>query len=124
MLNDLHREQMVTALKLGDAWHNDGWIFTQWNGEPMYPTTPTLWFDKFQKRHGIPHRKFHALRHTSGTLLLSNGTNIKTVASRLGHTQLSTTNRYLHSLSESDAAAAASFETLLFEPEKKVKISG
>lgn len=124
MLNDLRREQMVEALKLGDAWHNEGWIFTQWNGAPMYPSTPTLWFSKFQERHNIPHRKFHALRHTSGTLLLSSGTNIKTVASRLGHTQLSTTNRYLHSLSESDAAAAASFETLLFEPQKKEKISG
>ena len=124
MLNDLRREQMVEALQLGDAWHNEGWIFTQWNGEPMYPTTPTWWLSKFQERHNIPHRKFHALRHTSGTLLLSSGTNIKTVASRLGHTQLSTTNRYLHSLAESDAAAAASFENLLFEPQKKEKILG
>lgn len=125
MLNDLRREQLETSLKLGDAWNNGGWIFTQWNGLPMYPTTPTAWFDEFQKRHGIAHHKFHALRHTSGTLLLSNGTNIKTVAARLGHTQLSTTNRYLHSLSDSDAAAAASFETILFkQPEKKQKISG
>lgn len=124
MLNDLRREQILKAFELGDVWQNEGWIFTQWNGKPMYPTTPTLWFSKFQERNNIPHRKFHALRHTSGTLLLSSGTNIKTVASRLGHTQLSTTNRYLHSLSESDAAAAASFETLLLEPRKKEKISG
>jgi len=110
---------MQTARDLGDAWHNEGWIFTQWNGEPMNPTTPTAWFSEFQERHGIPHHKFHALRHTSGTLLLSNGTNIKTVAARLGHTQLSTTNRYLHALEDADTAAAESFSSMLIDLDKK-----
>jgi Site-specific recombinase XerD len=122
ILNKLHLEQMKKAQELGDVWHNDGWIFTQWNGEPMYPTTPTLWFDKFQKRHEIPHHKFHALRHTSATLLLTDGANIKTVAARLGHTQLSTTNRYVHALSEADVAAADSFSSLI-QPIKMQNIS-
>lgn len=73
-------------------------------------TTPTSWFREFQERHEIPHHKFHALRHTSGTLLLSRGANIKTVASRLGHTQLSTANRYVHALEDADKAAADSLE--------------
>ena len=70
--------------------------------KPMYPTTPTQWFSKFQKRNDLPHRKFHALRHTSATLLLSNGTNIKNVATRLGHTQLKTTNRYVHAVEQAE----------------------
>ena len=57
--------------------------------------------------------KFHALRHTSATLLLSNGTNIKNVATRLGHAQLKTTNRYVHAIEEAEKAAANALETLL-----------
>ena len=85
----------------------------------MYPTTPTQWFGKFQKRNGLPHRKFHALRHTSATLLLSNGTNIKNVATRLGHTQLKTTNRYVHAVEQAERDAANTFENLLGKPRSK-----
>jgi site-specific recombinase XerD len=91
MLKDYKKNQSLTRLQLGDQWHNEDWIFTQWNGMPMYPTTPTQWFTGFLKRNG-QHRKFHALRHTSATLLLTSGANIKTVGSRLGHKKLSTTS--------------------------------
>lgn len=87
----------------------------------MHPHTPTRQFTNFLKRHGIPHRKFHALRHTSATLLLSSGTNIKTVASRLGHTQLTTTNRYVHSLKDADEAAAEMFDNLVGKEQIKNK---
>ena len=106
LLKQYRLEQKQERFQLGDKWQEGGWVFTQWDGQPMYPTTPTQWFSKFLKRHNLPHKKFHALRHTSATLLLSNGTNIKTVASRLGHTQLSTTNRYLHALQEADIQAS------------------
>ena len=69
--------------------------------------------DFFQKRNDLPHRKFHALRHTSATLLLSNGTNIKNVATRLGHTQLKTTNRYVHAVEQAERQAANTLELLL-----------
>ena len=79
----------------------------------MYPTTPTQWFAKFLKRNSLPHRKFHALSHTSATLLLSNGTNIKNVAARLGHTQLKTTNRYVHAVEQAERQAANTLELIL-----------
>ena len=118
LLRRYRLEQTQTAMRLGDKWNAGGWIFTQWDGEPMNPQTPTKQFSKFLERNGIPHRKFHALRHTSATLLLSSGTNIKNVASRLGHTQLSTTNRYVHALRDADEKAADTFETL-FATDKK-----
>ncbi len=120
LLKQYRIEQLQERLKLGDRWHEGGWVFTQWDGKPMYPTTPTQWFSRFLKRHNLPHRKFHALRHTSATLLLSNGTNIKTVASRLGHTQLSTTNRYLHALQEADVKAADTLQDLFANPTHKM----
>lgn len=61
----------------------------------------------------MSHIKFHALRHTSATILISNGTNIKTVSNRLGHSNLSTTNRYVHAMLEADIAAAETLEQKL-----------
>lgn len=114
-----HRsEQALQRLSIGDQWINGNWVFTQWNGRPMCPTTPTQWFSKFQKRHGLPHKKFHALRHSSATLLLGEGTNIKNVAARLGHTKITTTNRYLHAIEKADKQAANIFEDI-FSPRKK-----
>ncbi len=113
LLKKYRAEQLETQRELGDKWNAEGWIFTQWNGKAMNPQTPSKQFSKFLARHGIPHRKFHALRHTSATFLLVSGTNIKNVASRLGHTQLSTTNRYVHALRDADEAAAKTFESLI-----------
>ena len=120
MLRRYRAEQGGYRLSLGDAWRGGDWIFIQADGKPMYPTTPTQWFGKFQKRNGLPHRKFHALRHTSATLLLSNGTNIKNVASRLGHTQLKTTNRYVHAVEQAEREAANTFEILLNPEQNKI----
>ena len=74
----------------------------------MHPNTPTEQFNDFLERHELKHIKFHALRHTSATLSLLNGANIKQVATRLGHSQLSTTNRYLHAIQEADRTIADS----------------
>ena len=118
LLKDYQAEQKLTHLKCGDQWQNGDWVFIQWNGAIMYPTSPTQWFSKFLKRHNLPHKKFHALRHTSATLLLTSGANIKEVSSRLGHSQLSTTNRYLHAVAEADKAAAQTFEDMFSKQDK------
>lgn len=119
MFRQYRREQNRYKITLGDAWHEGGWVFTQADGKPVNPTSPTRMFDLFLKRHGIPHIKFHALRHTSATLLLSSGINIKNVASRLGHTQLSTTSRYVHALKEIDGEAADIFEGIALGEKKE-----
>ncbi len=72
----------------------------------MNPQTPTKQFDKFLSKNGLRHRKFHSLRHTSATLLLYGGINVKQVQTRLGHGDIETTNKYLHVLEEADVEAA------------------
>lgn len=67
----------------------------------------TKWFNKFLKRHNLKHMRFHDLRHTHATLLISNGINMKVVSSRLGHSSINTTlNLYTHTLSEDDKKAS------------------
>ena len=84
------------AEALGNQWNEHDWLFTQDNGEIMNPQTPTKQFSKFLARNHLKHRKLHSLRHTSATLLLYGGVNIKQVQERLGHGDITTTNKYLH----------------------------
>jgi integrase len=109
---DAYCARLLSAYRGQQRPNDGGWVFTATDGGPISPQVVTGWFERFQRRHGIEHHRFHALRHTSGTLLLMRGTNIKTVASRLGHTQLTTVNRYVHALEQADIAAASTFDDL------------
>ncbi len=68
---------------------------------------------KSRPSHGLKHRKFHSLRHTSATLLLYGGVNLKQVQARLGHGDISTTNKYLHCIQEADEQAAEVLDSML-----------
>ena len=56
----------------------------------------------------------HALRHTQATLLISEGADVKTVQSRLGHSSPDVTlSIYSHVVASKDREAADEFESLL-----------
>ena len=114
----LQQEKRQEAERLGSQWREGDWLFTQWNGEIMNLSTPSHWFCKFLRKNDLPQRKFHALRHTSATLLLYGGTDLRTVQSRLGHGSLRTTNIYLHSVEEADVEAARTLENIFDTGEK------
>ena len=120
LVSMLRAEKQKERERLGSAWQEGGWLFTQWNGEIMNVQTPTKRFAKFLEQNGLPHRKFHALRHTSATLLLYGGVNIKQVQSRLGHSDIETTNKYLHCIEEADREATNTLSMLLNDKEIKV----
>ncbi len=88
------------------------YVFTTKDGDVMNPHTPTKQFSIFLDRHGIRHIKFHCLRHTSATILLANGCDIKTVSARLGHSSIETTDIYVHMFENVDRQAAITFEHL------------
>lgn len=57
--------------------------------------------------------RLHDLRHAHATLLIAAGVDRKTVAGRLGHAQVSTTDRYTHPVTDADRAAARIIGELL-----------
>lgn len=66
------------------------------------------------KRTGYEGLKFHELRHTQATLLISNGADIKTVQNRLGHsTAALTMDIYAHAIEQNDREAADEIGDLL-----------
>lgn len=58
-------------------------------------------FEALLRRLKIPHKGFHALRHTFATRALECGMDVKTLSEILGHKNANITlNRYVHSLME------------------------
>jgi integrase len=62
----------------------------------------------------LPRIRFHDLRHTAATLLLSSGVHPKVVQERLGHSQISVTlDTYSHVLASMQEEAAGKLDLLL-----------
>lgn len=118
----LRRERLKYRLMLGDYWQGGEWLFIQENGRQMGYSTPYSAFQDAITRYNadkpaaqqLPAIPFHGLRHTSATLLIAGKQDVRTVSSRLGHAQASTTmNIYAHALSETDRKASNALENML-----------
>lgn len=112
VLQEYKQWQDAQRCALGADWEDqDGRIFTNNHGAPIFPDTVTRWFAKFVQRSGLPKISVHSLRHTYATLMIDNGVPIVTVAHQLGHAQASTTaNIYAHAIASAQAKAAATFD--------------
>lgn len=119
LLKAHQKAQLSERLKLGDQWHDSKKIFTAKDGKPIHPDTVTGWFHAFVAKNGLPEISIHSLRHTNATLLIAGGTNIRTVANRLGHATPTTTgNIYAHAIKSADEMAAQTLADIL-NPVKK-----
>ena len=121
LLRQWQQDQETYKLSIGSKWAGNNYIFIQWNGSQMYPSTPYHTFKKVISRYNAEHKTeplpeitLHGLRHTSATLLISEHVDPKTVSNRLGHAQTSTTmNIYSHALRKKDTEATNSIAALL-----------
>jgi integrase len=83
---------------------------------PWSPDGVTNAFYKLTRRLGMTWR-FHDLRHYAATQLIGAGVNPRTVATRLGHADESTTLRvYAHAIEDRDREAAVILERTLVRP--------
>lgn len=117
----LHRaEQNKRRLQLGNRWQESERIFTGQFGAPIRPDVITAWVHKFTSRLGMPEIHTHSLRHTNASLLIAAGTNLPTVAKRLGHADTTTTSRiYAHAIKSADEAAADTPQDILHSSRKQ-----
>ena len=72
-------------------------------------------FHRFLQNKGLPHCRFHDLRHINATLMLKSGVNMKVCQTRLGHSDISTTmDIYSHVDTEMQSQAANNLNNILF----------
>lgn len=88
------------------------------NGNLNPWTNPNLTtaYKRLLKANNLKQIRLHDLRHTNATLMLLSGTNMKTVSSRLGHTDIKISmNTYSHVLDEMDKDASNNLSQILFD---------
>jgi len=110
-----HRvSQLETKLKAGAFWEEHDYVFCTLVGRHLRPSHVVDEFKKLLKKADLPDIRFHDLRHSAATLLLSLGVHAKVVQEMLGHTQISMTmDIYSHVLPSMQQDAVNKLNNLL-----------
>ena len=126
MMKQWQTEQEEYRRSVGSYWQNGGYVFTQDNGEKLDVSTPNKVFKKIIRRYNkdhedqLPEITLHGLRHTNATLMIANNINMKTVSSRLGHSEIGTTmDIYAHALRSADQQTADTLGSLFFSGQEE-----
>lgn len=103
-----HRKRMMSDGR------PSSFVFSDANGGPLRANNLTQRsFAAILKRAGLPHIRFHDLRHSAATIMLANGVNPKVVSQMLGHADVGfTMRRYVHVLPTSGGEVTRLMDSL------------
>ncbi len=97
IFEEVKREETENRRLFGSSYIENSYVFKQANGEPFKVRYVSNHFSRLLKNNGLPHIRFHDLRHTCASLLLSNSASLKDVQDYLGHSDIQmTANIYGH----------------------------
>lgn len=101
-LKSVRKKQLENKLFYGDAYIDSGYVCTYANGDYIKPDYLTRAFARLLDKNGDKLKKvrFHDLRHSSATMLLSLGFSLKDIQAWLGHSDIATTQIYAHFIEE------------------------
>jgi integrase len=74
----------------------DDYVFTSRLGRRIDPSALRRRFERARDAAGLEPLRFHGLRHTYGSLLVAGGIDLASVKAAMGHSRITTTERYLH----------------------------
>ena len=115
MLQKHRRKYCENKILKGVGYKDNDYVFCDYNGMPFRPDTFSNKYIRFLNRKGLKHIRFHDLRHTSCTLLLSQGITMKTLQKRLGHSTYNTTaDIYSHVLTTDEMIASCVADEIIF----------
>jgi integrase len=110
LFNSHRKRQLQERILIGEHWQDGDFVFTQENGLPLDPGTPSHLFGKMIKKAGLRNIRLHDLRHLHATELLRLGEPLHVVAQRLGHRDaMVTATIYAHVSNEQDETASQKF---------------
>jgi integrase len=112
-----HARQLEDRLLRGQAWEDNDLVLANEVGRPFEARNVlrrSFW--PLLTKAGLPHMRFHDLRHTAATLLLGRGINPKIVSEMLGHANIHITlGLYSHVLPHMQQQAADAMDAALGE---------
>ena len=111
----LGERETSEQLRAGSKWRDNGLVFATGKGTPLdAQNIVNRYFKPLLKRAGLPEIRWHDLRHTCATLLLSRGTHPKLVQHLLGHATIQLTlDRYSHWIPSMGRATADGMDEAL-----------
>jgi integrase len=90
-------EQRDQRRASGPGWHHDGLVFTTSTGRPVDARNVQRSFRRLLRKAKLPRMRFHDLRHSCASLLLTQGVAPRVVMETLGHSRISVTmDTYTH----------------------------
>lgn len=112
--------QAAERLAWGAAYLNLGLTFTREDGAGINGRSwVNVAFNRYQRAAGLPHIRFHDLRHSHATIALQAGVHPKTMSARLGHASIAITlDLYSHAIPALEEEAAATIAALVLEGEQ------
>lgn len=97
MLQNCKTTQDTNRTLFGSSFHETDYVFTWPDGRMIRPGYVSQSFRKLLKKEGLPLIRFHDLRHTTASILLSKGWTLKDIQEWLGHSDITiTANLYTH----------------------------
>ena len=84
LLGQYKIERQAQAILLGKPLGDSGLVFCHPDGKPLDPGVVSHTFARVLRKSGLPHIRFHDLRHTHATLLLKAGIHSKIVSEGWG----------------------------------------
>lgn len=113
-----HRtRQRMERLVAGSCWQNTGHVFATSVGTPIEAARVTRSFALALDRAGLPHTRFHDLRHAAATFLLAQGFTLEDVKNLLGHSSIVlTSNTYGRVLVRRQEQVARGMDAVLAAP--------
>ena len=111
-----HLERQLGEIdRVGSLWRENGLIFASESGDPLDRRNVTTHrFKLLLRQAGLPQIRFHDLRHTCATLLLTKNVNPKIVSEMLGHAIIAITlDTYSHVLPNMQDSAAKAMDAAL-----------
>jgi integrase len=103
-------EERVAA---ANVWQDNDLVFCSATGGYLHAAVLSRQFTDLLRRAGLPRIRFHDLRHTAATLMLSQGVHPKVASEMLGHATVAVTlDLYSHVTETMQRSAAAALDTL------------
>ena len=90
-LTHQREDQARRRAELGTRWKETDLVVDSGDGGAVSPVNFSSAWPRFLRRSGLPHVRFHDLRHGHATLMLIQGVHPKVVSERLGHSSIGIT---------------------------------